>query len=123
MPDGRESDIITRIGEILLSILPENAVAIVAEGETDVDYTGVSLELRSPDDKAFYFGWDDNPDDSVDEITELLIDLRQVMAEDGGEPWYGFSMVVRRDGNLDVHFSYEPLRTEEPVVRQPIDDR
>ncbi|WP_196255726.1 immunity protein YezG family protein [Micromonospora sp. WMMC415] len=108
MPDGRDSDIITRIGQILLSVLPDNAETIIVNGETDVDYANASLELRGPDGKAFYFAWDDNPDEAVDEITDLLIDLRQVMIDDGSDPWYGFTMAVQRDGAFEVDFSYEP---------------
>ncbi|MET8044360.1 hypothetical protein ABZU25_26265 [Micromonospora sp. NPDC005215] len=49
VPDGRDSDIITRIGQILMSILPDNAVAITVNGEADVDYANAALELRRPD--------------------------------------------------------------------------
>ncbi|MET8310306.1 immunity protein YezG family protein [Micromonospora sp. NPDC005173] len=108
MPDGSDSDIITRIGQILMSILPDNAATITVNGEADIDYANAALELRGPDGTVFYFGWDDNPDEAVDEIADLLIDLRQVMAEDGSEPWYGFTMAVQSDGTFEVDFSYEP---------------
>ena len=108
MPDGRDSEIITRIGQILLSILPDNAVTIIANGEADTDYANAALELRGPAGQVFHFSWDDNPDEAVDEITDLLIDLRQVMLAESGDPWYGFTMAVHRDGHFDVNFSYEP---------------
>ncbi|MEU8331990.1 immunity protein YezG family protein [Micromonospora sp. NPDC048839] len=108
MPDGRDSDIITRIGQILMSILPDKAAAITVDGEADVNYAHAGLELRSPDGKAFHFGGEDNPDEAVDEIAGLIIDLRELTIEDDNEPWYGFSMTAQRDGTFAVDFSYEP---------------
>ncbi|MEU7613601.1 immunity protein YezG family protein [Micromonospora sp. NPDC049204] len=74
----------------------------------DVNYAHAGLELRSPDGKAFHFAGEDNPDEAVDEIADLIIDLRQLMIEDDNEPWYGFSMTAQRDGTFTADFSYEP---------------
>jgi hypothetical protein len=44
----------------------------------------------------------------VDEVTEEIIQLRELTLAEGREPWYGIDFTAHRDGRFDIRFSYDP---------------
>jgi hypothetical protein len=104
--DDRTSEITTRIGNILLDILPDHASSITLHGEALSDWAEAQVEFETANGTE-YFDFDNEPADAVGDLGFALIDLHKAMAESGQEPFYGATVTVHRDGQFNVDFSYE----------------
>jgi hypothetical protein len=108
MYDGKDADLINRIGAELLGALPSQAQSITANGRAGDDWARVSFQYTDADGELRQFSFENNPDDAADEIGEALMELHQLMTTEGREDWNRVSITVNRAEQFEVNFSYEP---------------
>ena len=108
MYDGKDAELINRIGTELLGVLPAGARSITASGRAGDDWARVSFQYVDDGGAVRQFSFEDNPDDAADEIGEALMELHQMMADGASEDWNRAVVTVNRAEQFEVKFSYDP---------------
>lgn len=114
MYGGRDVEINNRIGRILLNIIPPGAERITASAVVGDDWAEVSFEFADDAGVVGSFDFDTMPSQAAGQVSDALIDLRQLMAGSDADRWNRVSFTAHRNGAFRADFSYEdPIEDDE----------
>lgn len=95
-----------KLGELLWSIMNENAHIIMCEGYIYLDTTSYSFEWIESNSRIGWFDFDAIPHEIGDEIIHLMERLNS--SEIFKEKWSHFKISLTEDGKFNIEFAYIP---------------
>ena len=101
-----EQEIYQKIGELLWSIMAEEATIIFCTGMIYLDLNSYSFRWLTQDGKNKSFDFDKMPGEIGDKIISLMEELREL--EIFTEKWTHFKISLTEEGKIDFTFAYIP---------------
>ncbi|WP_436897345.1 hypothetical protein [Acinetobacter gyllenbergii] len=101
-----EQDIYQKIGELLWSIMAEEATVIFCTGMIYKDHNSYSFRWLTQDGRKKSFDFDKMPGEIGDEIISLMEELRSL--DMFVEKWTHFKISLTEEGKIDFEFAYIP---------------
>lgn len=101
-----DQKIYQRIGELLWSIMPEDALEIYYIGCIYPDYSAGGAEWLTKENKIVSFGMGERPYDIESQIDDLIVELR--LLDIFKEKWTHFKITLTNDGIFNTEFGYIP---------------
>ena len=101
-----EQEIYQKIGELLWSIMAEEATIIFCTGMIYLDLNSYSFRWLTQDGKNKSFDFDKMPGEIGDKIISLMEELREL--EIFTEKWTHFKISLTEEGKIDFAFAYIP---------------
>jgi len=101
-----DQKIYQRIGELLWSIMPENALEIYYIGCIYADYSAGGAEWLTKENKIISFEIGQRPYEIESQIDELIVELR--LLDIFKEKWTHFKITLTDNGKFNSEFGYIP---------------
>lgn len=101
-----EQELYQKIGELLWSIMTEEAIVIFCTGTIYSDSNSYSFRWLTQDGKKKSFDFDKMPDEIGDQIIGLMEELRSL--DMFVEKWTHFEISLTEEGKIDFAFAYIP---------------
>lgn len=101
-----DQEIYQKIGELLWSIMAEEATIIFCTGMIYLDLNSYSFRWLTQDGKNKSFDFDKMPGEIGDKIISLMEELREL--EIFTEKWTHFKISLTEEGKIDFTFAYIP---------------
>ena len=101
-----EQEIYQKIGELLWSIMAEEATILFCTGMIYLDLNSYSFRWLTQDGKNKSFDFDKMPGEIGDKIISLMEELREL--EIFTEKWTHFKISLTEEGKIDFAFAYIP---------------
>lgn len=95
-----------KIGELLWSIMAEEATILFCTGMIYLDLNSYSFRWLTQDGKNKSFDFDKMPGEIGDKIISLMEELREL--EIFTEKWTHFKISLTEEGKIDFAFAYIP---------------
>jgi len=105
---GQDQEIYQAIGALLLPILPAGARAITTRAKVGDDWSEVAFAYDDAAGATRHFSFAQHPARTAGDIGELLIRLRKLMRQGGGDAWDECSLTLNREGRISTQFAYAP---------------
>lgn len=102
----KDQEIYQKIGELLWSIMAEEATIIFCTGMIYLDLNSYSFRWLTQDGKNKSFDFDKMPGEIGDKIISLMEELREL--EIFTEKWTHFKISLTEEGKIDFAFAYIP---------------
>lgn len=102
----KDQEIYQKIGELLWSIMAEEAIIIFCTGMIYLDLNSYSFRWLTQDGKNKSFDFDKMPGEIGDKIISLMEELREL--EIFTEKWTHFKISLTEEGKIDFAFAYIP---------------
>ena len=102
----KDQEIYQKIGELLWSIMAEEATIIFCTGMIYLDLNSYSFRWLTQDGKSKSFDFDKMPSEIGDKIISLMEELREL--EIFTEKWTHFKISLTEEGKIDFTFAYIP---------------
>ncbi|MCH2001564.1 immunity protein YezG family protein [Acinetobacter seifertii] len=100
----KDQEIYQKLGELLLSIMNENAHTIFCEGYIYSDAKSYSFEWVESNNRIGWFDFDAIPHEVGDEIINLMEKLNS--SEIFKENWTHFKIFLTEEGKFNIDFVY-----------------
>lgn len=101
-----DQQIYQKIGKLLWSIMPDNALEIYFTGCIYQDYSAGGTEWQTKDHKRVSFEMGKRPYEIEDKINNLIIELRSL--DIFKEKWTHFKVTLTSSGKFNIEFAYIP---------------
>ncbi|MFW1649767.1 immunity protein YezG family protein [Acinetobacter nosocomialis] len=102
----KDQEIYQKLGELLWSIMNENAHIIFCEGYIYSDAKSYSFEWIESNNRIGWFDFDTIPHEIGDEIINLMEKLNS--SEIFKEKWTHFKISLTEEGKFNIEFAYIP---------------
>lgn len=102
----KDQEIYQKIGELLWSIMAEEATIIFCTGMIYLDINSYSFRWLTQDGKKKSFDFDKIPGEIGDKVISLMEELRSM--EMFVEKWTHFKISLTEEGKIDFAFAYIP---------------
>ena len=102
----KDQEIYQKIGELLWSIMAEEATIIFCTGMIYLDINSYGFRWLTQDGKKKSFDFDKIPGEIGDKVISLMEELRSM--EMFVEKWTHFKISLTEEGKIDFAFAYIP---------------
>lgn len=102
----KDQEIYQKIGELLWSIMAEEATIVFCTGMIYLDINSYSFRWLTQDGKKKSFDFDKIPGEIGDKVISLMEELRSM--EMFVEKWTHFKISLTEEGKIDFAFAYIP---------------
>lgn len=109
-----EQDIYQKIGELLWSIMVEDAETIICEGYIYSEFNSYSFEWVTKENKIGWFDMNEIPHGIGKEIIILMSELRSL--DSFKEKWTNFKVTLTDTGKFNIEFAYIPEEDHWPSL-------
>ena len=110
----RDQEIYQKIGELLWSIMMEDAETIICEGYIYPEFNSYSFEWVTKKNQIGWFDMDEIPHEIGQKIIILMSELRSL--DIFKEKWTNFKVTLSDTGKFNIAFAYIPEEDHWPSL-------